>query len=81
MNDARPDVRELLNDADRLLWGAQRPSQMDQGIVIGNAILASALLLTDRIEHLERTVRESGLDGAMVEAPDRWWRRSPRAFS
>jgi hypothetical protein len=54
---------------------------MDQGIVIGNAILASALLLTDRIERLERTVRESGLDGAMVEAPDRWWRRSPRAFS
>ena len=39
---------------------------------IGDAILASALLLSDRIERLERAVRESGLESAAVETRDGW---------
>jgi hypothetical protein len=71
MDEAQPDIRELLNDADRLLWGSQRPSQQDQGIAIGNAILGSALLLSDRIERLEQAVRESGLERADGRRPAR----------
>ena len=65
MKEARPEIKELLIDADRLLWSCEVPSEVDLGINIGDAILASALLLSDRIERLERAVRESGLERAM----------------
>jgi hypothetical protein len=77
MEEARPGISELLNDADRLLWGYEVPSEVDTRIVIGNAILASALLVSNRIERLERAVRESGLEQAMNGTRDRWRDRLP----
>jgi hypothetical protein len=62
----------LLNDADRLLWGYEVPSEVDTRIIIGDAILASALLVANRIERLERAVRESGLDRSMNGTRDGW---------
>ena len=77
MEETRPEIRELLNDADRLLWGYEIPSEVNARITTGDAILASALLVANRIERLERAVRESGLERSMNGTRGGWRDRLP----